>query len=171
MDDLWSIVSYVLPSVVVFVTAYFLLKEFFRNEQSRRHMNLMAERMRISLPLRLQAYERLVIFLERISPNSLIARVHRQGLTVREFQLQLLKVVRDEYSHNLSQQVYVSAKAWELTAGACEEIIAQVNALAASLDDKADSGMLSRKLLEAELAKSATREAIDFLKSEARKSF
>ncbi len=171
MDDLWSIVRYALPSVVVFITAYFLLKEFFRNEQSRRHMDMMAERMHISLPLRLQAYERLVVFLERISPNSLIVRVHRQGLTVREFQLHLLKVIRDEYSHNLSQQVYVSAKAWNLTAGACEEVIAQINALVASLDEKADSSLLSKKLLEAELAKSATREAIDFLKSEARKSF
>lgn len=171
MDDFWYILRYAIPSIVVFITAYFLLKEFFKNEQNRRHMNLMAERMRISLPLRLQAYERLVLFLERISPNSLIMRVHMPGLSARELHKHLIKNIRDEYAHNLSQQVYVSSKAWELTVQAYEEVIAQTNALTASLDEKADGSVLSKKLLEAELAKSATKEALDYLKSEARKSF
>ncbi len=171
MEDLWYIIRYAIPSVVVFITAYFLLKEFFRNEQSRRHMNLMAERMRISLPLRLQAYERLVLFLERISPNSLIIRMHMPGLSARELHQNLIKSIRDEYAHNLSQQVYVSPRAWELTVQAYEEVIAQTNALIASLDDKADGSVLTKKILEAELARSATKEALDYLKSEARKSF
>ncbi len=171
MDDFWYVLRYAIPSVVVFITAYFLLQQFFRNEQSRRHMNLMAERMRISLPLRLQAYERLVLFLERISPYSMIMRVYRPGMSAREYHRELIRSIRDEYAHNLSQQVYVSPKAWELIKGAYEEMIAQINALTASLDEKADGTALSKKLLEAELAKSATEEAIAYLKSEARKSF
>ena len=171
MNDLWYIIRYAIPSVIVFITAYLLLKEFFRNEQSRRHMDMMAERMRISLPLRLQAYERLVMFLERISPNSLIMRVYRPGMSAREFHRHLIKNIRDEYAHNLSQQVYVSPKAWELIVRAYEETIAQLNAIVASLDEQVDGTTLSKKLLEAELAKSATGEAIEYLKSEARKSF
>ncbi len=171
MEDIWYILRYAIPSVVVFITAYFLLKEFFRNEQSRRHMDMMAERMRISLPLRLQAYERLVLFLERISPNSLIMRVHMPGLSARELHKLMIKNIRDEYAHNLSQQIYVSPKAWELIIRAYEEVIAQTNALTAALDQKADGSALSQKLLEAELARSATKEALDYLKSEARKSF
>jgi hypothetical protein len=171
MDEIWYLLRYAIPSVVVFITAYFFLKEFFRNEQSRRHMDMMADRMRISLPLRLQAYERLVLFLERISPNSLVMRVHRQGLSVRELQRELIMSIRDEYAHNLTQQVYVSPQAWELVVKAYEEMIAQINALAATTDPKADSKVYVQKILEAELARSATQEALEYLKSEARKSF
>jgi hypothetical protein len=171
MDEIWYILRYAIPSVVVFITAYFFLKEFFRNEQSRRNMDMMAERMRISLPLRLQAYERLVLFLERVSPNSLVVRVHRPGMSVRELQRELTLSIRDEYAHNLTQQVYVSPQAWDLVVKAYEEMIAQINAIAAGVDAKADTRVYVQKILEAELAKSATQEALEYLKSEARKSF
>jgi len=171
MDEIWYMLRYAVPAVVVFITAWYLLKEFFKHEHNRRHMDLLAERMRISLPLRLQAYERLILLLERISPNNLIMRVHRPGLSARELQTLLIQNIRNEYAHNLSQQVYVSPRAWELIVKAYEEMIAQVNSLAAGMDNKQDAAVLIQKILEAELAQSATREAMEYLKSEARKSF
>ncbi len=171
MQDLLYSLRYVLPSVVVFLTAYYLLREFFQNQSRQRKFDLMAEKIRISLPLRLQAYERIILLLERISPNSLVMRVHQPGLSVKEFQQLLIKSIRDEFSHNLSQQLYVSIQAWEMVKNAKEEMIRQINTSAARLSDKATATDLSNKLLEMSVEKLATRRALDFLKEEARKNF
>ncbi len=171
MEEIFYMLRYAIPSVVVFITAFYLLKEFFQQEQRRRKLDMVAERMRISLPLRLQAYERLILFLERISSFNLIKRVYRAEWSAKQFQAHLTQNIRDEYAHNLSQQLYVSPEAWELIKGATEEMIGQINALGASIEKDATAGDLSKKLLESELEKSATLRAMAFLKQEARKSF
>ncbi len=171
MGEIFYILRYTVPSVIVFITAWFLLKEFFQQENKKRHADLMSDRMRISLPLRLQAYERLVLFLERISPNNLIMRVYQPDLSAVELHKQLVKSIRDEYTHNLSQQLYISPKAWELINQAYEESMGQINSLASSLKEEATGTDLSQKILETDLERSATKAAMDFLKSEARKSF
>lgn len=171
MGDIFYILRYAIPSVVVFITAWFLLREFFQQENKRRHADLMSDRMRISLPLRLQAYERMVLFLERISPNNLIVRVYSPGQSATELQKQMIKSMRDEYTHNLSQQLYISPQAWELINRAYEETIGQINALASGLGEGAGGADLSQKILETDLERSATARAMDFLKSEARRSF
>lgn len=162
---------YAIPSLVVFLTAYFLLKEFFQAESRKRRQDMLVERLRISLPVRLQAYERIILLLERISPGSLISRLHKPGMTARELQQLLVQTIRDEFNHNLSQQLYVSVQAWEMVRGAKEEMISQVNTVASQLDEKATSADLSNKLLGVSVDKLATRKAIDFLKSEAARVF
>ncbi len=171
MGDLFYILRYAVPALVVFLTAWFLLKEFFQQENKRRHADLMSDRMQISLPLRLQAYERLVLLLERMSPNNLIMRVYKPEWSAKELQKQLIKSVRDEYTHNLSQQLYVSPQVWELINQAYEETLGQINALASSLGEDASATDLSQKILETDLERSATERAMSYLKSEARKSF
>lgn len=171
MGDIYYILRYTIPSIVVFITAWFILKEFFQQENRRRNSELMADRMKVSLPLRLQAYERLVLLLERISPNNLIMRVYKPGLSAVELQKQLIKSVRDEYTHNLSQQLYVSPQAWELIKRAYEETVGQINSLASGLKEDASGTDLSQRILETDLEKSPTKKAMDFLKSEARRSF
>ncbi len=171
MGDLFYILRYAVPALVVFLTAWFLLKEFFQQENKRRHADLMSDRMQVSLPLRLQAYERLVLLLERMSPNNLIMRVYKPDWSSKELQQHLIKSVRDEYTHNLSQQLYVSPQVWELINQAYEETLGQINALASSLDEDATATDLSQKMLESDLERSATEKAMAYLKSEARKSF
>ncbi len=171
MEDILYSLRYAIPSVVVFLTAYYMLKTFFQQESKRRHLDLVAERMHISLPLRLQSYERLILLLELISPNNLIMRVHRPGMTARELQKKLSQSIREEYAHNLSQQLYVSPQAWKLITRAYEEMISQVNAIGASVGENETATGFSEKLLGMDLEQSATREAMDFLKSEARKNF
>lgn len=162
---------YVIPSLVVFLTAYFFLREFFQVETRRRKQEAMMERVRISLPVRLQAYERIILLLERISPGNLITRLHKPELSAREFQRLLIQSVRDEFNHNLSQQLYVSIHAWEMVKGAREEMVRQINTAAAQLDEQATSADLSNKLLALSVEKLATRKAIDYIKTEAAKVF
>lgn len=171
MSEVVNVIRYTMPAVIVFITAYFLLKEFFYQESKKRELDVKLEKVRITLPVRLQAYERIILFLERISPTNLVMRVHQQGMSSAEFQKVLVQTIRDEYTHNLSQQLYVSSKAWDLVKTAREEMIRQINTSAAQLDEKATSIDLSNKLLEMSMEKMATKKALDFLKEEARQNY
>ncbi|MFO7977540.1 MAG: hypothetical protein R6U64_02670 [Bacteroidales bacterium] len=171
MYDIIEVLKYVIPSVVVFLTAYFLLKEFFDHETKKQQTAVIQEKVKTTLPLRLQAYERIILFLERISPQHLVMRVFKPGLSVQDFQQVLVQAIREEYAHNLSQQLYVSVPAWELVKNAKEEMIRQINTAAAQLDQQEAATGLSNKLLSMSVEKMATRKAMDYLKNEAQKNF
>ncbi len=171
MSEILIALRYAIPALVVFITAYTLLKEFFAQEMKKRHARMMEEKHKGSLPLRMQAYERIILLLERISPKNLVMRVHSGKMTASQFHGTLIKAIRDEFDHNLSQQLYVSSKAWEMVKNSKEEIVRQINTSAGQLDEKATSTDLSKKILEMGAEKSAIRDTIEFLKAEARKSF
>ncbi len=171
MGDLFYILRYTIPSLVVFLTAYYFLKEFFRQESVRRKQQVMMEKIRITLPLRMQAYERLILFLERISPGQLVMRSFRPGLAVREMQRMMVGNIREEYSHNMSQQLYVSSLAWKVISDAREEMIKQINVVAESMEEGEDANLFSERLLEASQAETMLRNALEQLKQEARKNF
>jgi len=170
-ETLLNSIFYTIPALIVFLTAYFLLKEFFVHENKRRDVDFRLEKLRTTLPLRLQAYERIIMLLERISPANLVMRVHQQGMSAAEFQRLLVQTIREEYNHNLSQQLFVSKGGWELVKAAKEEMIRQINTSATQMSDNASSVELSNKLLEMSIERMATRRAIDFLKEEVRNHF
>jgi len=64
-----DILKITIPSVIVFLTAWILLKNMISNDQDKRRQELIMQNSRTVLPIRLQAYERIVLFLERISLN------------------------------------------------------------------------------------------------------
>ncbi len=171
MTDILGTLKYAIPALVVFLTVYLVLKEFFAQEIKKRQINMLEEKHKVSLPLRMQAYERIILLLERISPRNLIIRVHDHKMSAAQFHGTLIRAIRDEFDHNLSQQLYVSSKAWEMVKNAKEEIISQINTSAGQLGEKATSTDLSKKILEVSTGKPATIKVIEFLKSEARKSF
>lgn len=171
MINLYNLLTVILVAGIVFITAYFLLKEFFQNEMKKRHLTMLEEQRKVSLPLRLQAYERIVLFLERISPANLVLRTHKAGLSATQFHQILIHAIREEYDHNLSQQLYISSKSWEMVKTAKEEMIRQINTSAGQLEEDAGSADLSKKILEMSVDKLATRRALDYLKAEARKIF
>lgn len=171
MDTIVDALRYAIPSVVVFLTAYMFLREFFQTEQKRRSQQLLLERVRISMPVRLQAYERIILMLERMTPHNLVVRLHKPELTAGELHRQLIGAVRDEFNHNLSQQLYISSRAWELVKNTKEEVIRQINTSAAQLDEKATATDLSNRILEMGMEKLAVQKTLDFLKAEAAKVF
>ncbi|HAJ98891.1 MAG TPA: hypothetical protein DCM62_02580 [Bacteroidales bacterium] len=171
LDSLLNSIFFTIPSVVVFITAYFLLKEFFFQENKKREVDIRLEKVRISLPLRIQAYERIIMFLERISPANLVMRLHQPNLSAEEFQKMLVQNIRDEYTHNLSQQLFISSTAWEMVKTAREEMIRQINIAASELKEDATSVDLSNNLLSMSMDKFATRKALEMIKDEARNNF
>src|SRR3954470_20124591 len=122
MDALWEILRIILPAAAVFAAAFFTQKHFLDNDRGRRNQELKKSGQSLVTPLRLQAYERIVIFLERAHPNTIVVRVNKHGMTSHQLHMELIKTIKSEYEHNLSQQIYISYGAWELVKTTKEEI-------------------------------------------------
>ena len=155
---------------------YLIAKRYFDHEQKRRLLDIKmeqtAEVQRVVNPIRLQAYERMALFLERISPNSLVLRCYQPGMDIKLLQGVMTKNIRDEWEHNLSQQVYLSSDAWNRVREAKEEMINLVNASAAVLDTKANPGELAAAIFATAAKHEApTDAALEFLKEEIRQYF
>jgi hypothetical protein len=148
MDQLFEILKYVLPSVIVFFTAYYLVKEFIEKDQQKRSQEILLGNQKLITPLRLQAYERIVLFLERISPETLAMRVQQPGMTARQLQSAMLTTIRAEFEHNLSQQIYIGPQTWEAVKSAKESIVKLVNASAMRLTENATSFDMSKMMIE-----------------------
>ncbi|MCB0792277.1 MAG: hypothetical protein H6595_01770 [Flavobacteriales bacterium] len=137
-----------IPSIVVFLTAFYILRQFIGREQAGRIAEIRREDHRHTLPLRLQAYERLVLFLERISPGGLVLRVHKSNMTARMLHAELTATVREEFEHNVTQQIYVSDRAWALVRQAKDETIRIINIAFEHTEDHAPGTALSQQVFE-----------------------
>jgi hypothetical protein len=109
-----SYVAYLLPAIVVGLVAYYFFKGHTANEEGRRRYLVQKEAQKQLLPLRLQAYERIVLFLERIDPNKLLIRVKPFSDSIEDYEGLLIKNIEQEYDHNLTQQIYVTPECWNL---------------------------------------------------------
>jgi hypothetical protein len=151
ISDLLDILKYILPAVVMLGGVYLVIRTFIDNENERRKLEinktLLFEQRKVSLPLRLQAYERVLVFLERIHPFSLLPRVYQQNMLLAEFQLELVKTIRAEYEYNLSQQMYINNDAWQMVTTAKEETIKLINMFASKMPDDVDGVELNKAIL------------------------
>jgi hypothetical protein len=116
-------IAMLVPLAIVFLFVYYMLKSFFDEFEKQRKQELTVRFSKETIPLRLQAYERLTLFLERIKPESMIIRVSHQGMTTMDLERVLLENVREEFEHNLSQQIYVSPEAWYMVVSAKQNLI------------------------------------------------
>lgn len=161
---------YFIPALLVLMIVFVLVKKFLDRDYNLRLLDTKISMQNKALPIRLQAYERLVLFLERISPNHLLLRTHRAGITAAQLHSDLLATIRAEFEHNLSQQIYVSSDAWEMVKVAKEDTLKQINK-AYSRSGQDSSGMqLSSQVFEQILQNENVplQKAIDILKSEAK---
>lgn len=170
MKELLEVLKYILPSLVVFFTAFYIIRKFFEREEKRFRMEILMNNQKTITPIRLQAYERMILLLERISPESLIMRVNKPNLKSSELQAELLGNIRAEFEHNLSQQVYISTDAWEMIKNARSNMVKLINSVSDSIDMTAPSIKLSQGILEKviEMKKAPTFDAIEYIKKEAR---
>ena len=113
-----GLMVYCIPALVTGVIAFLFFREHTDNENNRRNFILKESIQKESLPIRLQAYERLTLFLERISPQNLLKRVSPISQEVEDYKSLLIQTVEQEYEHNLSQQIYVSDPCWRIVSAA-----------------------------------------------------
>ena len=173
MEEFIELLKILLPSVVVFLTVYLVIRKYFDQQTKTQMKEIRAEAHKTILPLRLQAYERVVLFLERISPGSIVMRTYKPGMSAKLLQAELVRTIREEYEHNMTQQVYVSTNTWALVRNAKEEITRLINVSATHLGPDANGIELSQIIFEtsAKIDKLPTDVAITYAKNEIQKLF
>ena len=114
METLIEIVKYTFPALIVFFTVYIMMKYHYRNWYAIEMAKLRNESSKTTLALRLQAYERLALFCERISAENLLIRIKDKSMNGEELKNLLFLAIKQEYDHNLTQQVYVSEHLWNI---------------------------------------------------------
>src|ERR1041385_3491693 len=109
---LTDVLMYILPALAVMAGMFYVMKRFLDRDHNVRMVEARKEAHKTLVPLKLQAYERLCIFLERISPPSLLTRVLTHGMSAARFRTELVSTINNEFEHNVSQQIYVTDNAW-----------------------------------------------------------
>ncbi|WP_031425657.1 hypothetical protein [Flavimarina sp. Hel_I_48] len=109
-----EILKSLLPAVIVALLAYYFFNGFIKNEDGRRRFLLQKDNQADALPVRLQAYERLALFLERIKPSQLLIRISPQSDDKSAYEQLLILTIEQEFEHNLSQQIYLSDELWNI---------------------------------------------------------
>ncbi len=123
--------SYVIPSIITAAIAYFFFKQHLKDENERRMFELRKEKQSTSLPIRLQAYERMTLFLERISPAKLLVRIKPSSDDKIAYQTKLTNAIETEFEHNLAQQIYLTGSCWSVILAAKNTTMHQIRAAAA----------------------------------------
>jgi len=147
-NTLLEILKYTIPAFIVLISSYLIVKKFLVSQNQRKQMAIFQNAQDVTLRLRLQAYERLVLFIERISPRQLIPRVYDPSMTVRDLQQAIIITIRAEFEHNLSQQIYVSKNVWETVKNVKEQELNMINRIAQSLNPDAIAKELHARMLD-----------------------
>ena len=173
MDVVVEFGKILIPASVVLYAAYLLVRSFIQKEIDLKRLEVRGRSIETVLPNRLHAYERMTLFLERMAPQNLLVRLNTAAIPAREFHQQLLAEVRNEYNHNVSQQVYIGEEVWELIKSAKEDLIVTINDSAQEVGDGATSLDLSKKIFEKTITKSVDplAHALSELKKEIQRTF
>lgn len=168
MQIFLEILKFTIPSLLVLLGMYMLIDKLFKQESARREFELYKINKDTILPVKLRAYERLTLFLQRTTPESMLMRYDFAGFTVLQLQQLLLQTVRDEFDHNISQQIYVSKDLWVMVGNARESIVQLINSLAVTFPADAPAIDYAKAILStyASSQNSPTEIALDYIKSE-----
>ena len=153
MDALIDFGKILIPASVVLYAAFLMVRSFIQRDINMKKLEIRGKSIETVLPNRLHAYERMTLFLERMSPHNLLVRLNTGGISAKDFQQILLNEVRNEYNHNVSQQVYISEEVWELIRNAKEDLIVSINDAASEVGEGASSLDLSKKIFEKTMGK------------------
>jgi len=109
-----ELLSYTIPSFVTGSVAYYFFLAHTKNEERKLRLTILRENQKQSLPIRLQAYERMALFLERINPSKLVLRITSVNNDINAYSQSLINTIEQEFDHNLAQQIYISEKCWSI---------------------------------------------------------
>ena len=170
---LFTLLIGTLPALIVGAAMFLLVRQYMQRDYKKRLLELRMKNSETVLPIRLQAYERICLFLERITPSNLLLRVSGSGTTAAEYHRTLLTEIRNEYNHNISQQIYMSEQAWQLVKRSREDVVTMINRAYQEMNDKSRGTDLAKKVLETILSEEIdpTARAINFMKREMNQIF
>jgi hypothetical protein len=163
---LLELAFYTFPAIITGLVAYYLFNSYFKEQQNTRRWLLQKESKKEILPLRLQAYERLTLFLERINPSQLLVRISPISENKNEYANYLIAQIEQEFEHNLAQQIYISEECWTAITASKNTTI-QILLSAAKNEEISKANQLRESILKNLLEKqSPSSIALAFLKNE-----
>lgn len=174
MEMFLELLKYTIPGLLVFVSSYFLLKQYLDDKLRSELAAQRNESVRITLPLKLQTYERLILLCDRASVPNTLLRIRMPGMTSGELRGALMLAISQEFDHNTSQQLYVSDTLWKIISLAKNETLTIVSETAPELDPKSDSSELIGvlfKVLEENGQSTMLQKAIVAIRTEAGQLF
>lgn len=168
MDTFLEILKFTIPGLLTGGIVWLVISRFMDAEENRRMIDLRLKNQQLFTPIRLQAYERIALLLERMTPVNLIQRVSRPGISAAELKNLLVNDINAEYNHNLSQQIYVSHQLWALTRVVKEQTIQLINIAYMNLPGEAKGIDLTKAIfnLLVEQQENPSQKALDFLNKE-----
>lgn len=156
----------ILPALIIGAVAFYFFQSFFKNEDRRRRFLIARENQKTALPIRLQAYERMALFLERIAPGKLLFRVKANSEDVDSYANLLIATIEQEFEHNIAQQIYISAECWDYIRTAKNATITMIRN-ASGKEDISNPNQLRELILTNLMEKQApTEAALSFIKKE-----
>lgn len=165
-QQLVNLLMFIIPALITGAIAFLFFREHVENENQRRNFLIQKDLQKESLPMRLQAYERISLFLERIKPTKLLTRVNPISSDKANYESLLVSNIEQEFDHNLAQQIYVTDKCWSITSTAKNATIQMIRK--ATLSDKVDSAEKLREVILTDMMdkRAPSDAALSFIKEE-----
>ncbi len=166
-DKLLESIGYILPATVTGLVAYYMFKGFVKQQNSSKKLELLSERKKAALPTKLKAYERMLLFCDRINPVKMLVRIKPLSENTHDYLQLLIANIEQEFEHNLVQQIYISNDSWTA-------ILATKNGIINKLKQVAETSNSANNLRENVILHYAKTlppadTAISFIKNEVKK--
>lgn len=173
MEAVIEFIKILVPASVVLYAMFWVVKMFITKELEQKQLEVRGRSMETVLPIRLQAYERMTLFLERMAPQNLLVRLNTHPMPARDFHQILLAEIRNEYNHNVAQQVYMGEVVWEQIKNAKEDLIVTINDAASEMGPESSSLDLSKRIFEKTINKNIDplAHALTEMKKEIQRTF
>lgn len=161
-----EILAYTIPSLITGGLAYYLFNLHFKDQQNTRRWLIQKDNQKMALPLRLQAYERLTLLMERINPSQLMVRINPVSNDKNDYENYVIAQIEQEFEHNIAQQIYVSDKCWTIIITAKNATVQMVRT--AAKNEKVTNADELRTFVISELfdKTSPSNAALSFIKNE-----
>ncbi|MFV8369826.1 hypothetical protein [Flavobacterium sp. LB2R40] len=161
-----EILAYTIPSLITGGVAYYLFNSYFKDQQNTRRWLLQKEAQKDALPIRLQAYERMALYLERINPTKLLIRIVPLSNDKNDYENLIIAQIEQEFDHNLAQQIYMTDECWTIIVTAKNATIQMIRKVNRS--DRVDNADKLREILLKDLMEkqSPSNAALAYIKNE-----
>ena len=166
-DKLLESIAYILPAAVTGFVAYYMLNGFLRQQNSEKKLELIAQKKKESLPIKLQAYERMLLFCERINPVKMLVRVQPISDNTNDYLQLVISSIEQEFEHNLVQQIYISDDAWTAILATKRAVINKLKQVAET--SSSANNLRENVLIDYSKNLPPTDTAIRFIKNEVKK--
>ncbi len=159
----------IIPSIIVGLVAYYFFKNYIKDQESRRDYTVQKDLKKEVLPKRLLALERMTLYLERIDPARLLVRVKPDSADKFAYETKLIQTIEEEFEHNLTQQIYMSADCWDAIRSTKNATITLIRK--STMHEQVDTADKLREIILAELTEGMAPSAtgLAYIKKEVHK--